>query len=451
MTGLPLSHDDARRAAAAVLDHPGADAVEVVVTGTSRGLTRFANSEIIQSTLCSATEAGVRVVVGGRVASASTDRLDPDDLARAARRAIEAAGASPVDEEFPGLPDPGPVGRPEPVMRLDEATVATDERDRAAAVREILSVTSEGGAAGAFETGSYCFAVFNSNGIDCYDAYSRCAASVLADLDDGTGWGEASSHSVADVDVAAVARTAIDKARAGHSPAGAVPGDYEIVLEPPAAATLVSFLAGTVGAKAVIEGQSFLSTRCGELVASPSVTVADDARHPDSVGIGFDFEGSPRRRVPVIDAGRATGPVTDLRTAARLGTEVTGHSSGSVKAGPYAANPVVEAGEQSLEDLIGAVEHGLLVTRFHYANVLDRPTTLLTGMTRDGLFGIENGEVRGPTRNMRFTQSVLGALSAVQGVGAKLLTVPPRYGVFGSAAAPALRIGSFSFTSAASP
>ena len=118
-----------------------------------------------------------------------------------------------------------------------------------------------------------------------------------------------------------------------------------------------------------------------------------------SVGIGFDFEGVPKKRVPVIDRGIATGPVTDWRTSRKLNLELTGHHSGSTEFGPYAAHLVLEPGKESLGELIAGVDNGLLVTRFHYVNVLDRPATLLTGMTRDGTFRIRKGEVAGPVHN----------------------------------------------------
>lgn len=226
------------------------------------------------------------------------------------------------------------------------------------------------------------------------------------------------------------------------------PGAYEVVLEPAAAAGLVEYLSyAGFGAKQVIDGQSFLSSRSGETVASSAITIADDVFHPSSVGIGFDFEGVPKQRVAVIDRGRATRPVNDLRTAAKLGASLTGHFSGSNELGPYAANVVLEPGDSSIDELIAGVEDGLLVTRFHYVNILDRPRTLLTGMTRDGTFRIRGGELVGAVRNLRFTENVLDALATAQRVGSRLAAFAPEFGSFGSAAAPALRLGEFNFTS----
>ena len=290
-----------------------------------------------------------------------------------------------------------------------------------------------------------------SNGVDCFDSYTRAVATALVDDGEATGWGEASSHAIADLDWEAVGRLGADKAAAGHDAGDATPGDYEVVLEPPAVAVLLDYLSYVgFGAKQVIDGESFLATRTGSEVAAPSVTIADDAWHPRSVGIGFDFEGVPRRRVAVIDRGVAREPVTDLRTAAQTGSSPSGHHSGSNEFGPYASNIVLDVGDQTYEDLVGGVQDGLLVTRFHYVNVLDRPSTLLTGMTRDGTFRIRDGAVAEPVRNLRFSQSVLETLATVTGIGRDLSAFAPDFSSFGSTVAPAVRVGRFRFSSGTS-
>ena len=443
-----IDRDAARAAAAIVLDYPGADAVEVLVAASDIGLTRFANSQIIQNTVRNDLKAFVRVAIGERVAVAATNQLDDEALRTAAGRALDAARAAPPDPDFPGLPRPEEVGRAEPVLRWDEDTAAAAPAERAEAVAAILAATRPANAAGIFETSAHSFSIVSSLGVDCFDAYTRCVTTCLADLDGATGWGDASSHARHEVDVDGVGRGALDKAEAGRGAVDAEPGVFEVVLEPAAVANMIEYLAyAGFGAKQVIEGDSFLSERAGQQVAAPAVTVADDVWHPASVGIGFDLEGVPKKRVPVIERGIATGPVTDLRTAARLGTQPTGHYSGSPEQGPYAFNLLVEEGDRTTEDLVAGVARGFLVTRFWYVNILDRPVTLLTGMTRDGTFRISNGEVAEPVHNFRFTQNVLDGLAAVTGVGSELHAFAPEYGSFGSTVVPALRIGEFNFSS----
>ena len=447
----PLDRDRVMRAADHVLGYPAADGVEVLFSGSASGLTRFANSEIIQNTHREELRAFVRVHTRGRVASASTNQFDAEHMRAAAASALEAAEASLPDPDFPGLASPDTVGRAEGLFRWDDPTAATTPSERAEAVTGILSVTRGGNTSGIYETGAYAYAVVNSEGVDCFDAYTRCTTTCLVDRDGATGWGEDSSYSASSVDHLSAARRSSEKALAGASPQHAEPGRYEVVLEAPAVSVMIDYLSYSgCGAKQVIEGDSFLATKAGEVVAEPRVTVADEASHPRSVGIGFDFEGVPRQTVRIIDDGVAKGPVTDLRTARQLGTVTTGHSSGSAEYGPYASNPVLVGGDKSLEQLISEVSSGFLVTRFHYVNILDRPTTLLTGMTRDGTFRIENGEVTTPVHNFRFSNTVLDMLGDVEGIGIEVASFPPDFGAFGSTAAPALRVAGFTFSSTTS-
>lgn len=446
--GLPLNAGLVRRAAASVLDFPNADGVEVVVTASDTALTRYALSEIIQNTVRSDVRAYVRVVVGDQHAIAATNQLDETSMRTAAERALEAARASRPDADFPGLPSPEKVGRAEGIFRWDDDAATATPEQRAAAVRSLLATAASPNAAGIFETSAHCFGVMNSRGIDCWDRFTRCVTTCLVDEDGGTGWGEASSHSISEVDVEGAARRAAGKARSSRDPVTAAPGDYEVVLEPSASAMLIEYLAYMgFGGKQVLDGESFLSTRSGDNVASEDITVADDVFDPLSVGIGFDFEGVPKRVVTVIDKGHAVAPVTDLRTAPKLDLAPSGHFSGSVEYGPHASNVVLRPGVRSREELIAGVDDGILVTRFHYVNLLDRPATLLTGMTRDGTFRIRNGEVAEPVTNFRFSQSVLDALASTIAVGSDSAAFAPDFGSFGSNAAPSLRLGSFRFAS----
>ena len=450
-TGLPVARDDIRSATMAVLELDGADGVEVVITASCTGLTRYALSQIIQNTVRNETRAYVRVAIDGRVATASTTRLSPDNLVNAGERALEAARASRPDPEFPGLPDPDGVGRATPIYRWDAATATKTPEDRAARVRDILAASAATNAAGIFETSAHAYAVVSSLGIDCFDAFTRCVTTCLVDNGEATGWGDASSHAFGDVDVEAVARRAADKAERGRGAHDAEPGTYEVILEPAAVGTMLDYLSYVgMGAKAVIDGESFLATRAGEKVGVDAITVSDDVFHPESVGLGFDLEGVPKKRVAVIDQGTAKQPVTDYRTARKLGVEPSGHYSGSTEFGPYASNPVLEEGDLLLDEMVANVDDGFLVTRFHYVNVLDRPGTLLTGMTRDGTFRIRSGEVAEPVHNFRFAQSVLDAFATTKGVGRDVEAFAPEYGSFGSAVAPALHVGEFAFASTTS-
>ncbi|CAN5514200.1 TldD/PmbA family protein [soil metagenome] len=448
---IPVEHEAARRAAESVLDFPGADDVEVTIMGSRTGVTRFALSEIIQNTVRNEVRAYVRVVTGQQVATTVTTQLDADHMKRAASSALDAARQSRSDKEWPGLPSPDVVGRAEGCWRYDDATAAATPEERARQVIRLLNAAEADNTAGVFETSAHSFSVLSSAGMDCADAHTRCVTTCLVDTGDATGWGDDSSHRLDRVDAEAAARRALDKARRGTGASDAPAGRYQVVLEPAAVATMLEYLSYCgMGAKQFIDGESFLVGKIGKHLAAPGITLADDVWHENSVGIGFDFEGVPKKRVAVIHQGIAAGPVTDWRTSRKLKTEPTGHYSGSTEFGPYASHLVLDRGSDSLDSLISGVDDGLLVTRFHYVNVLDRPTTLLTGMTRDGTFRITKGEVGGAVRNFRFAHSVLDALTSTSGVGGDLVAFAPDYGSFGCTVAPALRVDDFNFASTTS-
>jgi PmbA protein len=347
---MPLTEERSREAAEVVLDHRGPDAIQLVIAASTSGVTRYANSRIIQNLARRELRAYVRAFVGGSKGSAVTNQLDSRHLRETADRAVEIAKASRPDPDWPGLPQPSNVGRARPVLRLDEDTLSAAPRKRAEAVQEMLRASEAENAAGVFETSAHAYAVYSSTGIACYDSYSRCVASCLVDLGDSTGWGDASSHAVGDVDVAAIGKRARAKADAGRNPLEAKPGEYEVVLESRAVFDLVDYLSYCgFGAKQVLEGESFLAAKAGTKVAAPCVTISDDVWHPQSVGIGFDLEGVPKQAVDVIREGVARAPVTDWKTAKQLGIASTGHSSGSDEFGPYAANTVLASGQHSLE------------------------------------------------------------------------------------------------------
>ena len=433
--------------AEAAIAAEGADDAEALVIREAGGLTRFASSRIHQSTWREDVSVRLRLVVdGNRVGTATVHDLQPAAVAAAARRAAEVARTMPPDPGYPGMPGPAAYAAG---ARWDEATAATDPATRAGLVAGVVRRLPAGvTAAGACETRELEVAVANLRGVRALGASTAASFSILADAGSGTGWAEGAEPCLADLDVAALGERAARKAVDAREPRELLPGAYQVVLEPAAVATLVQFLGWLgFGAKAYDEGRSFLVGRLGQRVCSPLVTIVDDALAADTIGVGFDFEGVPKRRVTLIEEGVAASLVYDYRAARQHGVEPTGHGLPAPSAeGAYPMHLAMLPGDTPQSELVAGVERGLLVTRFHYTNLVNLMETTITGMTRDGTFWVEDGRVRGAVRNLRFTQSILDALSAVRAVGAE--TELASEDGYGAARAPALAIDRFNFSSA---
>ncbi|MEO6713588.1 MAG: TldD/PmbA family protein [Mycobacteriales bacterium] len=441
-----LGHDRALALAEAALATDGADGVEVVITASDSALTRYADSRIHQNTARVDGEARIRVVVDGdRIGVVATNDLSADSVARAARAAVETAQVTPRDATFAGFAQPAEYAD---AGAFDEATASLAPAARAEFVAAMLAVLPrEVFGSGAVESGRAELAVANSNGVRAYAQTTRSAASILAAGETSTGFAEATRVGFGELDADALAERAARKVEQGRNPRALPPGDYAVVLEPAATATLVEFLCWTAfSSKEFLDGRSPFSGRLGEQVCDPRVTIVDDALSPLLPGVPFDFEGVPKRRLPLIDKGVVAGVTHDLATAHAAGVEPTGHGLPAPNAdGGYPLHPMIDPGDTPLDDLIAGLARGLIVTRFHYTNVVNPMDTSITGMTRDGTFLVEDGAIVGGVHNLRFTQSILAALSSIEAIGSDTETASELF--FGCCRAPALRLSNFRFTS----
>lgn len=437
--------DQVRRVAQAALEIPGAHGVEVLFLHEWGGLTRFAASSIHQSTWREDTAIRVRVVTGGRVGVAATNDFSPKGARRAAESAREMAGVSSPDPLFPGPAPPDPIEDP---SRYDEATAEATPRVRAEGVAELVAACPDGFvAAGAYETMASEVAVANSEGQFCWAPSTQASiTTVVGGGEGGSGFAERFAARVQDLDPAEIGRRAADKAVASVSPRDLDPGRYPVVLEPSAVSTLVGFLAWIgFGGRVLAEGRSCLSGKQGRRVAAPSITIYDDASAPGTLGLPFDFEGVRRAHVDLIRDGVFLDGVYDLRTAKQAGKVSTGHALPPPNPeGPFPLNLFMRPGEHSLQDMIAGTERGLLITRFHYSNVVHPVESTITGMTRDGTFLIERGEVGLPVKNLRFTQSILEALAETSMVGRETELASEFF--FSASRVPALKVESFNFS-----
>jgi PmbA protein len=424
----------------------GATEAEVLVMAGDSALTRFANSEIHQNVAERSLTVSLRHVVGRRIAVVSTGRVDAEGLRSLVHRAAAITRSCEELDDWAGLPAPSGEASRAPVSAWADGTAEATPEFRAEGVRAVIGAADAVGvtAYGSFSTEAEAVAVANSAGVRV--AENRTSSQLLTvhmSPDGGTGYAEGVSMDATTIDAATIGREAAAKARAGDRPVTVGPGDYAVVLEEYAVVDIIDML-GYLGfsALAVQEGRSFFEP--GRRIGSDLVTIIDDGADLNGLPMAFDYEGVPKQRVPLVEAGVCREVVYDSQTAARAGRASTGHGLPAPNPwGPFPLNAVVSAGDTSRDDLIKGLDRGLLVTRFHYTNVVHPKLAMITGMTRDGTFLVEHGDVVGPVRNLRFTQSYLDALAGVSAVSSSRKTIK---GFLGAAVVPALRIDAWTFT-----
>ena len=438
---LRLAEEIVRQAEAA-----GAGEAEALVVAGDSALTRFANSEIHQNVASSEVFVNLRFVQGRRVGVASSGRVDPDGIRALVERAAAITACVEELEDWAGLPE-AEAAEPLPVAWSDGTASASPEL-RAEGARAVIAAADEAGvtAYGSFSTEAEAIAVATSKGVRAAERRtSSQLLTVTMGPDNGTGYAEQVSVDATLIDAHAIGHEAAERARASANPVDIAPGDYPVVLHHYAVVDLVDML-GYLGfsALAVQEDRSFWEP--GRRVASPLVTLTDDGRDPTGVPMGFDAEGVPKQRLSLIEAGVCRDLAWDAQTAARAGRASTGHGLPAPNTyGPFPTNMVMAAGDTPMDELVGSLDRGLLVTRFHYTNPVHSKKVIITGMTRDGTFLVEGGRIVGPVRNLRFTMSYLDALANVEAVSRERRCVR---GFLGASVVPSLRLSSFSFTGA---
>jgi predicted Zn-dependent protease len=432
-----------------VLALVGTDAeAEVTVTAGPESLTRFATSFIHQNVSDASRAVHLRLAVDGRVAEATANQTDAEALSRLVRSTLEAARLQPVDPGWPGL---APPAQAPDVDHWDPATADASPDERAARVGDFVRVAGDLESAGYCSTDGIVTAFANSAGQRLSGRATTAVLDGIARTGTSDGSARAASVRLSDLDGSAVGADAVRRARGAADAADLEPGRYEVVLSPACVVNVLGFLAiyGFNG-RAVEEGRSF--ARLGEQQFDTAVTLADDVTHPMAVGVGFDAEGTPKRRVELVRAGTTVGLVNDRRTAKALGSESSGNAvAGAGPFGALPANLVLEPGDVAPDRLVAGVERGLLVTDFWYTRILDPRTQVVTGLTRNGVWLVEDGRVVRPVTNLRFTQSFSEALGpgAVRAVGSDLTLVAG--GVFGLGAylVPSVHLASWNFTGGA--
>jgi PmbA protein len=412
-----LSERELRRIAERVLRLAkaiGAPEAEVQLDEVADALTRFANNAVHQNVAERGLTISVRTVADGRTARATTNRTDEDSLRAAIAAAMSLAHSQPADARLLPLPGRQRYAR---VNRFIPPTASLAPEDRAYAVRAVCDLAIRRGqnAAGIFSSGQMQTAIANSRGL--FAAYRQTRAEFSITMQEGAAasWAKANSPRIGDIHPLDLAARASDKAHGAVNARELPPGKYTVILEPSAVLDLLGFLFYDFAATALEDKRSCLNGRMGKQLFGKNITILDDVQHPLQLGAPFDGEGIPRQRVLLVDRGVPRNLVYSRYAAKKARQQPTGHGFPLPNdAGEAPVNLVFGGGKSSIEEMVASTARGLLVTRLWYIREVDPYEKVLTGMTRDGLFLVENGRVTSAVRNFRFNQSMIEMLRSVE-------------------------------------
>jgi predicted Zn-dependent protease len=406
--------------------------LEMIFSGTKHSVTRFANNTIHQNVAEINEVASIRVAFDGKTARATTNRFDEESLKRAAVSAENIAKVQEPDADRLPMAKADEGKLTSPPQRWFEPTAAITPADRADAVAKIVEVAKRNKlvTAGIYSSTQTAEAVVNSNGLNAFHRQTAAEVSITMLADDSSGWQKANFTEVSKLDPLRLAEIAAKKARDSRGPKELAPGKYTVILEPAAVLDLVGFMFWDFGGMAILDQRSFLNNRIRTKLFGDNITIVDDVSHPLQSNAPFDGEGVRRERVSLVEDGvirnlvyaRATAEkMRKSEFAAKVGEiRVTGHGfplPNEMGEAPANIVFVTPGGEQTVEQMIAGTERGILITRLWYIREVDPYEKILTGMTRDGTFLIEDGKVTYGIRNFRFNQSLIEMLNHVETLG----------------------------------
>lgn len=446
-----------------------ADEVEVLVSGGRFALSRFANNTIHQNVDEENHVVSVRSVFGKRTARATTNKFDDESLRQVVRSSENLAKVQHPDPDLLSVPGPAEAAGlrpsdagetpfpPSPARHFEQTAAITPEL-RAEGVRQIVGVAERHKltAAGVFSSAESFEGVFNSRGLSRWHTQTSAEVSITMLAADSSGWQKANSPDVAKVDPLMLAEVAAKKAVDSGGPREIPAGKYTVILEPAAVLDIIGFMFWDYSGMAILDQRSFLTGRIGTKLFGDNITIWDDATHSLQSGAPFDGEGVSRRKVELVQNGVVNRVVYARATAERMKRseykdrvgpiEPTGHGFALPnEMGEMPLNIVFSpvADPQTIEEMVASTESGVLVTRLWYIREVEPFEKILTGMTRDGTFYIENGRLQGGIRNFRFNESLIHMLSNVEA-----MSVPVRSAGEESfdMVVPAMKVREFNFT-----
>jgi len=460
-----LNHGQAAEIFSRLKKFSSADEIECLFYGGSSALTRFANNTIHQNMAEENYGASVRTVFAGRTARATTNKFDDESLRNVVKSSEELAKVQEPDPDLLPVPEAaeGPVRlrsgqvRPTP-SRHFEQTAGLNPAQRAESVGKIVFIAQKHRltAAGIFSSSESVEGIFNSRGLSQWHTQTSAEISITMLASDSSGWQKANSPNVANLDAERLAEIAATKAVDSAGPREIPPGKYTVILEPAAVLDTVGFAFYDFGGLAILDQRSFLSNRIGTKLFGENISIWDDVAHSLQSGSPFDGEGVQRKQVQLVERGVVKQLVYARATSAKMKKSEHASKVGPIEATGHGFPIPNEMGEapmnivfesprdpKTVEEMVASTERGILVTRLWYIREVDPYEKILTGMTRDGTFLVENGKVVGGVRNFRFNQSLIDILSNVEA-----MSLPVRTSGEESfdMVVPAMKVRDFNFT-----
>ena len=426
-----MTKEEARRITAKVLEYSSGDDTNVNVWCRKKGTTRFANNRITQNVYESRITLTVSIAFGSRSGSASIDDIDDDSLHAAVKRAEGNARMSRPDSEY--MPPVEPCEYLD-INSYDSFTAKFEPTGRAEKVRECITSAEKKGlvSAGHIMNGSWMIAVANSNDLFAFHESSFAGLASTAMTDNSSGRAEVMGEDIQTLDWRKAYEKAERKAITAQNPREIKPGKYTVILEPDAVGELLGFMLWQYWAKEADQGVSFMTGKKGTRFLGDNFTFRTNPGIVALPGVPFNRDGFPTSRMTFIKDG-----VAERLFASRFWAQKTG-----VAATGWPGNAIVDGEDNSVEDLVRSTERGILVTRLWYVRYVDPMIMLLTGMTRDGTYLVEDGKVKHGIKNLRFNESPLNAFKRIE-----KLSNPERTGEYYQLLAPAMKIRDFNFTS----
>ncbi len=404
--------EEARQIMEKALSFSTADATTINLGGSESGNIRYARNTVSTSGHRSNQSLSVTASFGKQSGSATIDEFDDASLEKVVKIAEELAKLAPVNPEF--MAPLGPQRYDDDITFVEAtANITPEYRAKVAAASIEPASEKDVTAAGFLNDSSRFRSTLNSNGLFAYNKSTDSDFTVTMRTNDGTGsgWVSRDFNDITKFDPAEAAKVAIDKAVLSREARAIEPGKYTVILEPAASVDLLRNMSGSFNARTADEGRSFMSkdggTKLGQKIVDERVNIYSDPLHPDVPTSTWNGEGMPLKKTSWIENGVVKNLAYDRYWAGQKGMEAV----------PFPSNFIMEGGSATLQDLIKSTKKGILVTRLWYIRGVDPQTLLYTGLTRDGTFYIENGEIRYPVKNFRFNESPIIMLNNLEELG----------------------------------